>query len=362
MSSLFHPIRIKEIIRETADASTVVFDIPDHLKSQFQYQAGQYLTVSLQVAGQEERRAYSFSSSPFTDANLAITVKKVDGGAVSPIMNDQLRAGDMIQLMPPMGKFTTSINPANRKQYVLFGGGSGITPVMSILKSVLSQEPNSKVVLIYTNRDEASIIFKDQLKALEAQYAGRLTIFHALDNAPAGFAGNSGRMMAADYAQVSAQLESDGYPTEYFICGPGGMMEQVKEGLKQRGIADDLVHNEYFSTPVSSKPATQTIVAPVMDEEEDDFGPNKATIFFNGDEFQIEIPDGMTILEAAKDQDVDPPYACQMGVCTTCRAKVLEGSAKMDEREGLSDAEIAEGYILTCQAHPTSKRIKLIYE
>ncbi|TNE78624.1 MAG: ferredoxin--NADP reductase [Bacteroidetes bacterium] len=362
MSSLFHPIRIKEIIRETADASTVVFEIPEHLKSQFQYQAGQYLTVSLQVAGQEERRAYSFSSSPFTDANPAITVKKVDGGAVSPIMNDQLRAGDVIQLMPPMGKFTASIDPSNRKQYVLFGGGSGITPVMSILKSVLSQEPNSKVILIYSNRDEASIIFKSKIEGLQTQYADRLTVFHALDNAPAGFNGHNGRMMAADYARVSAELETAGFPTEYYICGPGGMMEQVKEGMKQRGIADHLVHNEYFSTPISSKPATQTIVAPVMDEEEDEFGPNKATIFFNGDEFNIEIPDGVSILEAAKDQDVDPPYACQMGVCTTCRAKVLEGSAIMDEREGLSDAEIAEGYILTCQAHPTSKKIKLIYE
>lgn len=361
MSSLFHPIRIKEIIKETADASTVIFDIPESLKEAFHYQAGQYVTVSLQVQGKEERRAYSFSTSPFTDANPGITVKKVDGGAVSPIMNDQLKAGDIVNLMPPMGKFITPISASNAKHYVLFGGGSGITPVMSILKSILDQEPNSKVSLIYANRDEASIIFKSFLEQLVSNHPNRLEVFHGLDNAPAGFNGFSGRMSAADYAAVSAKLESPSLPKEYFICGPAGMMDQVKEGLLSRGINENLIHTEYFTTPVSSKPAAEAS-APVYEEEEDDGGPKIAEIEIYGSEYSIEIPEGVTILEAAKDQDVDPPYACQMGVCTTCRARILEGTAKMDEREGLSDAEIEEGYILTCQAHPTSKKIRIIYE
>lgn len=357
MSALFHSIRVKEVIRETADASTIVFEIPEHLKDIFRYEAGQYVTVNVRINGQEERRAYSFCSSPFTSANPAITVKKVADGRVSPFMNDVLKAGDMIDLMPPLGRFTTPISSGNRKHYMLFGGGSGITPVMSILKSVLSQEANSKITLIYANRDEQSIIFNNELKKLAAENPERLKVFRCLENAKPGFDGFVGRPTQSDYQQITRQLKIEGFPAEYFICGPGGMMDAVKQGLLGMGIQEALIHTEYFTTPITHKePAAAAAV------EEDFEGTAEATILFSGQEFEIEIPEGITILEAAKDQDVDPPYACQMGVCTTCRAKLLEGSAKMDEREGLSDAEIAEGYILTCQAHPTSSKIKLIYE
>lgn len=359
MSLSFHSIKVREIIRETPDASTIVFEIPEHLKTTFSYLPGQYVTVSTTLNGQEQRRAYSFCSSPFTDANPAITVKKVADGRVSPFLNDFLKAGDIVQLMPPMGNFTTGIAPDNKKHYVLFGGGSGITPVMSILKSVLKQEPLSQVSLVYANRDEQSIIFNKELNILAELNPGRLTILHCLENASAGFAGFTGRPSIADYQSITGKLKKDGMINEYFICGPGGMMDAVKTALEGMNIAAELIHTEYFNTPVSSK---EPGAASAAVHEEPFEGTAKATILFNGKQFEITVPEGVTVLEAAKDQNVDPPYACQMGVCTTCRAKILEGSVFMDEREGLSDSEINDGYVLTCQSHPTSAKLKLIYE
>lgn len=359
MSSLFHTISIREVIQETPDASTIVFDVPSDLQAAFAYLPGQYITVSVMINGKEERRAYSFCSSPYTNQYPAITVKKVADGRVSPFMNDTLKAGDTIKLMPPLGKFTASMDVNNKKHYILFGGGSGITPVMSILKSVLQQEPNSRISLIYANRDEASIIFNQELKNLVAENAERLDIYHCLEYTPSGFIGFSGRPSVVDYQNITRKLWQDGWNNEYFICGPGGMMDAVKSALEGLNIPSTQIHTEYFSTPVSP---TSTAEAGEPAGEEPFEGKAAATILFNGREFEIEIPEGTTILEAAKDQDVDPPYACQMGVCTTCRAKILSGSAHMDEREGLSDSEIDDGYVLTCQAHPTSAKIKLIYE
>jgi len=359
MSSLFHSISIREVIRETPDASTIVFDVPSDLQAAFAYLPGQYITVSVMIDGKEERRAYSFCSSPYTNQYPAITVKKVADGRVSPYMNDKLKAGDTIQLMPPMGKFTASMDVNNKKHYILYGGGSGITPIMSILKSVLHQEPKSRVSLVYANRDEASIIFNQELNALLAEDPTRLSIFHCLESAPAGFDGFSGRPSVADYQNITRDLWQDNWENEYFICGPGGMMDAVKSALEGLNIPSTQIHTEYFSTPVS--PTSNADAGEPISEEPFE-GNSTATILFNGKEFEIVISEGTTILEAAKDQDVDPPYACQMGVCTTCRAKILSGSAHMDEREGLSDSEINDGYILTCQAHPTSAKIKLIYE
>lgn len=359
MSLSFHSIQVREIIRETPDAATIVFDIPEPLKTTFSYLPGQYVTVSTWLDGKEQRRAYSFCSSPYTDLYPAITVKKVSDGQVSPFLNDLLKPGDMIALMPPMGNFTAEIDPENKKYYVLFGGGSGITPIMSLLKSILKKEPLSTISLVYANRDEQSIIFNKELNTLAAANPDRLTIFHCLDNAPAGFSGFSGRPGVSDYQSITKNFQKTGPVNEYFICGPGGMMDAVKTALEGMEIAPEFIHTEYFNTPVSHKETSTS--APLVHEEPFE-GTATATILYNGKQFEITIPEGVTVLEAAKDQNVDPPYACQMGVCTTCRAKILEGSVFMDEREGLSDSEINDGYVLTCQSHPTGAKLKLIYE
>jgi ring-1,2-phenylacetyl-CoA epoxidase subunit PaaE len=358
MSSLFYKVRVKEMIRETEDASTVVFDIPAELKDTFRYLPGQYITIRFIINGEDQRRAYSFCSSPYTDPDPAITVKKVENGIVSSYINDSLKAGDTVELMPPLGKFTVDIQEAARRHYFLFAGGSGITPVMSILGSVLEKEPGSFVTLVYTNRNEKSIIFRDKLKKIQERKGAALTVYYSLDEAFPGFQGHVGRLDTEDCRSLIRSAHREGLSTEYYVCGPTGMMDLVTQALKASGIPEASVHSEYFTAPVSSRPVPEL---PVQEEEEEG-GEFRVWIGYSGREYEITVPPGETILEAAKDQNVDPPYACQMGVCTTCRAKVLEGETRMDEREGLSDAEIAEGYILTCQAHPVSKKVRLVYE
>lgn len=357
MSELFYPLRIKRIVRETKDAASFAFDIPAELKEKFSYLPGQYLTLSTTINGQEVRRAYSFSSSPITDADPAVTIKKVKDGVFSSFMNDDAFEGQVIQVMPPMGKFVVHLDASAQKHYVLFAGGSGITPIMSIAKSVLDKEPNSKITLIYSNQDEASVIFHQQIKNMEATQSNRFKAVFTYDTPHAGWTGRSGRQSTEDFMAITREVRIEGYATEYYICGPSGLMDAVKTGLQTLGVPAEKVHTEYFAAPVSNKPKEESI------SYNDDLGDvQKAVIILNGKEKEIEVPKGTTILEAAKEQDLDPPYACQIGVCTTCRAKLLEGTVEMDEREGLSDDEIKKGYILTCQSHPTTPKVKLIYE
>lgn len=362
MSELFFPLKIKRIVRETKDAATFAFDIPAELKEKFSYLPGQYLTLSTRINGQEVRRAYSFSSSPITDADPAVTIKKVQGGVFSSFMNDDAFEGQVLQVMPPMGKFVVHLNASAQKHYMLFAGGSGITPVMSIAKSVLDTEANSKITLVYSNQDEASVIFHQQIKNMETELAGRFKAIYTYDNAPAGWAGRSGRQSVNDFMAIIREAAISGMDTEYYICGPSGLMDAVKTALQTLGVAAEKIHTEYFTAPVSSQPKETVSSATISYDDDDMGGAQKAVIILNGKETEIEVPKGTTILEAAKEQDLDPPYACQIGVCTTCRAKLLEGKVEMDEREGLSDDEINKGYILTCQSHPTTPKVKLIYE
>lgn len=360
MSELFYPLRIKRIVRETSDAASFVFDIPAELKEKYQYLPGQYLTLSTTINGKEVRRAYSFSSSPITDADPAVTIKKVEGGVFSTFMNEDAFEGQVLQVMPPMGNFVAHLDAAAQKHYVLFAGGSGVTPIMSIAKSVLDKEPNSRISMIYCNQNLESVIFNQQLKDMEAQHGDKFKVIYAFDEAPAGWLGKSGRQSEQDFMTSAREVQVQGFDTEYFICGPSGMMAAVKNALETLGIPSDKVHTEYFTSPTSDKPKSE-IVTTVVDAGGDSGTPT-VTIVLNGVETDIEVEKGTTILEAAKDQDLDPPYACQIGVCTTCRAKLLEGEVEMDEREGLSDSEIKKGYILTCQSHPTTPKVKLIYE
>jgi len=358
MSELFYPLKIKRIIRETKDAASFVFDIPTELKEKYQYLPGQYLTLSTTINGKEVRRAYSFSSSPITDTYPAVTIKKVEGGVFSTFMNEDAFEGQILQVMPPMGKFVAHLDTAAQKHYVLFAGGSGVTPIMSIAKSVLDKEPNSRITMIYCNQNLESVIFNQQLKDMEAQQGNKFKVHHVFDAAPAGWAGRSGRQTEQDFMAIAREVSIEGYISEYFICGPSGMMTAVKNALQTLGIQSDKVHSEYFTAPTSSTPKETSTTNEHTHEGE----TQKAIIILSGKETEIEVEKGATILEAAQEQDLDPPYACQIGVCTTCRAKLLEGEVEMDEREGLSDDEIKKGYILTCQSHPKTQKVKLIYE
>lgn len=354
----FYPIQIKQIIRETNDASSIVFEIPENLKTTFNYQAGQYLTISTKINGVEERRAYSFSSSPLTDSNPTITVKKVEGGKISSWIHQDLKPSETVMLMPPMGKFIWQ-NETHNPQLVLFAGGSGITPVMSILKTALQSNSQAQITLYYANRDLDSVIFRQTLVHLEATYNGRLRVVHILEKGHDGHQGYIGRPGAEDYKAI-LQKEGLNNAADFYICGPSGMMDQVKKALQLLNIPNEKIHTEYFTSPTNNSPADA--VKPVTVQDEAFSGNAETTIELNGDTYEITVTATQTILEAAKEQDVDPPYACQMGVCTTCRAKLIEGKVEMTEREGLSDAEIADGYILTCQSHPRSNKVHLIFE
>lgn len=376
----FHTLSIADVIRETKDAVSISFEIPEQLKEPFSYKPGQYLTLKVPMpGGEEERRAYSMSSSPHVDPRITVTVKRIEDGKVSNYLNDEAAAGIKLEVLEPMGRFTPVLHPEHEKQYVLFGGGSGITPLFSILKSVLSQEPRSRVTLFYGNRDPQSIIFRDTLAELDAHYGERLQIVHTVESPDDAWTGDVGRLDSARTRRyIQDYVGSWLYSAEYYICGPSPMMDQVIQGLKQFGIDEDRIYIERFTKPVPQSDAEQArelagVEAsgqsdgsqPTPAQTPDTAGDNDAktaTVVLNGEENTIEVGLGEVILDAALENDLDPPFACRMGICTTCRAKLLEGEAEMDENEGLTDEEMEDGYILTCQAHPTTSHVKVDYD
>ena len=372
----FHTIPIARVNRETHDSITVSFDVPNELKDQFQYLPGQYLTLKVPMEGKEERRAYSMSSSPHTDRYITVSVKRLKDGKVSNYLNDHVQPGWELEVLEPMGKFTPPLHPENEKHYVLFGGGSGITPLNSILKSVMHAEPKSRVTLFYGNRDPESIMFQKQLDDLAAQYSDRFQIVHTVDTHDDNWEGDTGRLDATKTRRYIQEYIGEAlYRAEYYICGPGPMMDQVIMGLKQFGIDENRIYIERFTKPIpqtdkemETEMAGATVgsdgrqTAPAKEQTAGGDGPKTATILLNGEEKEVEIGLGEVILDAALEHDLDPPFACRMGICTTCKAMLVEGEAEMEENEGLSDDEMEDGYILTCQAHPTTQHVKVDYD
>lgn len=358
MTEGFFPLTIKKLVRETADATTLYFEVPEILKDTFSYSAGQYLTFEAEIAGEKVRRSYSLCTFAGVDADPAVTVKRVDGGKMSNYLNADLKVGDVMQVMPPMGKFTVIPKAERSVHYVLFGGGSGITPVLGIAKAVLANETNSKVTLVYANRNPDSVIFKQVLADMEKASNGRFKVHHNYDSAPITYFGLKG-MLTVDKVQsiVKSKIGGSFDQYQYFICGPGAMMEVIKDGLKGLGINGDNVNTEYFSAPTSKSAADE------KPSQSTDFnGIAEVTLTVYGKTHTISCDQNTTILNAAMKQGIDPPYSCTVGVCTTCRAKVTLGKLHMLEREGLSDSEIAEGYVLTCQSVPRSAEVTLKYE
>lgn len=357
MEHIFHKLKIAKKVAETADATSFYFEIPDSLKELYTYTAGQYLTFRVYVKGEEVRRSYSLCTYSKTDAMPGVTIKRVDGGVMSNYMPDHLNVGDEIEVMPPFGKFTVVPDANRNTDYVLIAGGSGITPCMGIAKAVLHDEPNSKVSLIYANRNPDSVIFKAELAAFEKQFGDRFKVIHNYDSAPFTWFGLKGFLTEDKMVNILHQKIGGAYNTfGYYICGPSPMMDVVKKGLERAGVAAGNVHTEYFGAPVSEKKA-ETVSA---DKPFD--GKSKVTVNVYGKSSTFEVAKDVTILKAAMKNGVDPPYSCTVGVCTTCRAKVHKGVVHMMEREGLTDDEIEEGYVLTCQALPRSGEIELTYE
>lgn len=347
----FHSLKVKDIKRETTDAVSVAFDVPPQAQHEFQFKQGQYITLKLNVKGEEIRRSYSLCSSPYGDKEWRVAIKEVPDGRASTFINRTLKVGDVMEVMTPMGNFHSVLSGNNKKQYVLFAGGSGITPMMSIIKSVLYVEKQSKITLIYANRDEDSTIFKAELEKIVAENSDRLTILNVYDNPKTTVSDLQKGLLTTQ--RVKAIVENYGgvKADEYFICGPGPMMENIKLALEDLQIAKEKIHIEYFS-------AVADAVAKAEGKASGGSVNSEITVIQYGFETQLKLnTDGLSILDAAIEAGVDAPFSCKGAVCCTCRAKVIEGQVKMDNNFALTEAEVEDGYILTCQAHPLTEKV-----
>lgn len=348
-------LKVREVIKETSDTVTIYFEQPDPY---LDYKPGQFLTLILEIDGKEVRRSYSLCTSPFVDPYPGISVKRVSGGLVSNYLNDHIRPGKTIEIMKPLGNFTTSFHSQNKRNFVMVAGGSGITPIMGILKSALINEPQSHVNLLYCSRSEEQIIFKSALEALQAKYADRLTVTHNLSQPDVSWSGWSGRINSDKISKFHQKsLENPSLEPLFFVCGPEGVMDVSKETWNALGVSGDKVLSESFYSDLDAKEKALEAdgkLAPALTRE--------VEVTMDGEIFHFEVAPGKTILEAGLDQDVNMPYSCQSGLCTACRGKLVSGKVDMIEDAGLSPGEIAEGYILCCSSKPASGDIKIIIE
>lgn len=352
----FHTLKVKDIRRETADAVSIAFDVPAQLQPEFQFKQGQYITIKLNVNGEELRRSYSICTSPYSEKELRVAVKEVQDGRASTLMNRSWKVGDMIEVMTPMGNFTSVLSGNNKKQYVLFAGGSGITPMMSILKSVLYIEKQSSITLVYANRDEESVIFKTELDKLAADNADRLKILNVYDNPKTAVSDlQKGLLTVERVKEIAAQYNLT-KGDEYFICGPGPMMENIKQALEGLNIVKEKIHIEYFSAVADAVAKAEGVATGAAVNAE-------ITVIQYGFETHMKLnTEGLSILDAAIEAGVDAPFSCKGAVCCTCRAKVLEGKVKMDANFALTEAEVEDGYVLTCQAHPLTEKVVIDFD
>lgn len=367
MSVRFYDLIVSNVVRETADAISITFQVPDDLLGTFLYKSGQYLTVRVVVDGVEHRRNYSLCSSPADNEPMRIAVKLVQMGTVSQWLYENAKVGMHLEVYPPMGNFTKELDPQHSRHYLMFAGGSGITPILSILKSILRVEPLSRVSLVYANRDQQSILFDNEIAGLASLHTGRLQVVHVLESLEgAAIQALVGRLDTVTTQSVIQTIAPDLENVDAFVCGPSGMMESVIATLKQAGLPDLHIHREYFTIdkqpPMSTQSGTDTQEPTTMDDSSGTIITRTVTVRLYGDEHSFEVLPEETILSAAQRANLDPPYACQIGACCTCRAKIVSGKVVMDEREALSDDEIDEGYALTCQSHPLTDNVFADYD
>ena len=354
----FHPLKVTDVRRETRDAVVVTLAPRDEDKTLFDFTQGQYLTFRRDFDGEELRRSYSICAGP-DEGLLKVGVKRVEGGAFSTWANESLAPGDVIEAMPPMGKFFTPIDPESDKQYLGFAGGSGITPVLSIIKTVLAREPKSRFTLVYSNRQINSIMFREELEDLKNIYLGRFSVIHVLEQEGQEIDLFTGRIDAEKMKGLFAHwLDASAVDTAY-ICGPEPMMLAIAASLREHGLRDDQIKFELFASGqpgrARAKAVSKTAIAPGTGVE--------ATVTLDGATRSFTMPrNGQSILDAAIEAKLDAPYSCKAGVCSTCRCKVLEGEMEMAVNHALEDYEVRAGYVLSCQATPLTDRVVVTYD
>lgn len=350
--SQFHNLKVVEVTRETPEAVAVGFEIPANLVGDFKFTAGQYLTLSFDINGNEERRAYSLCSSP-SETVLRVAVKEVEGGKVSTHINRNLKVGDVVKVMPPQGNFVLKTDRLHAQTYVAFAAGSGITPILSMAKDVVENEPNSKFHIFYGNKDSNHVIFKSTLADLSENV--KTTLIYSREDT--GEAIRNGRITEGKARSLVSHNHLE-RAQGYFLCGPEEMIVEATKGLEVLGIDKAKIHYELFTTPVLMASQSTRV------EEATDFkGDAEIKVIYDDEEFDFTLnTSGDAILDAAIEEGVDVPFSCKGAVCCTCKAKVTEGRAVMDANYALTDDEVAEGYILTCTSHPVTQRVVVNYD
>jgi ring-1,2-phenylacetyl-CoA epoxidase subunit PaaE len=348
----FHSIKVAAVYKETKDCSVIQFDIPESLQSEFQYKQGQHLTLRTTIDGKEVRRSYSLCSSPVED-KWEVAVKKIEGGLFSTFVNEALKTGDTLDVMPPNGTFFTEVNPTKEKNYIAFAAGSGITPILSIIKTHLAAEPNSTFKLFYLNSTVKSIIFKEEIEQLKNIYFNRFEIFYFLTKEH-----RSSELFNGRFSKEKIQVLTDkiiDVPTtdECFICGPEEMIFLLRDELVAAGMSKENIHYELFNTGLSEEDKKR--ISKIVEKKVEG---TEVTIIDGGKEFHFVMGEDFdNILDGAIAAGADLPYACKGGVCSTCRCKVVEGTTEMKLNYSLEADELAKNYVLSCQAVPTSKKV-----
>ncbi len=355
--SRFHALTVTGVTPDTRDSVVVTLKPPPGEEGLFRFRQGQYLTFRKDFDGHEVRRCYSICSGT-EDGDLKVGIKRVAGGAFSCWANENLAVGEVVEAMPPLGSFNAAIEPATDRFYVGFAGGSGITPVLSILKTVLAREPGAQFTLVYANRQVSSIMFREDLEDLKNRYLGRLQVIHILNNDAQDTELFSGRVDEQKLADLFETLIDPQDIDLAFLCGPHGMMDTVRASLEERGVAADRIRQELFKSDQPGRlPAAQR---PAVTDGRAKDADLRLTI--DGTTREIHMEPGETILEAAHRHDIDAPYSCCAGVCSTCRGKVLEGEVEMAANHALEDDEIRDCYVLTCQSRPLTKHLVVTYD
>jgi ring-1,2-phenylacetyl-CoA epoxidase subunit PaaE len=355
----FYPLKVKEVRPETNDCVSVALEVPDELKETFRFAPGQYLTFKKHIKDAEVRRSYSICCSP-NDNELRVAIKKVEQGKFSGFANAELRPGEVLDVMPPLGKFTPRKSEKTKKHYLAFAAGSGITPVMSIMKSLLENETDSEFTLVYGNRNRNTIIFREAIEGLKNRYMQRMRVYHILSREIMDVPLFNGRIDANKVIDLSKSLIDINKIDEAFICGPEEMLLAVRQQLLDLGMPSEKIHIELFSSPDQPKAKHEQWV---KQHTRGGDAVSKVSVRLDGVMFDMELGyNEDSILDAALKHGADLPYACKGGVCSTCRAKVVEGEVDMEVNYALEKDEIKNGFVLTCQSHPKTERVVIDFD
>ena len=359
MSALFHPLRVRAVQPDTAEAVVVTFEVPEELRPVFGFTQGQYLTLRKEIAGQDLRRSYSICAG-IDDGELRVGVRKVRGGVFSNWINEHLQPGDTINVMAPQGRFFVPIEPQAQRHHVGIAGGSGITPILSIMKTVLAREPHSQFTLVYGNRSLKSTMFKEEIEDLKDRYLTRAVLHHVFSDEHTDAPINMGVMDRDKIGEFLRTLVPAGSIDHAYICGPFQMNDEAEAALLAAGVPEDRIHIERFGI---AQPAAGQVGAVLHEARPEDAEVARVVIIRDGLQREIVFTkDQPSILDAAAAAGLEVPFSCTSGVCGTCRARCIEGAVRMERNFALDRKEVAAGFVLTCQAHPTTERVVLSFD